>query len=157
MSEYGKQLLEKQKLRTIYGVMERQFRNYFHQARRSRERTGEALLSLLERRLDNIVYRLGFAPTLPAARQLVVHGHILLNDRKVDIPSHLVKAGDTVAVREKSRAMPLIRASLEQQSGVPEYLSRDQEELSGRLLRAPQRDEIPVEIDESLIVEFYSR
>lgn len=156
-SEYGKQLLEKQKLRFVYGVAERQFRRYFDQARRGSGRPGDRLLQLLETRLDNVVYRLGFARTLHQARQLVTHGHIMLNDRKVDIPSHQVNPGDTVTFREKSRNLDIVKAAIESQSELPPYLERDVEARSGRLIRLPEREEIPVPVEVELIVEFYSR
>ncbi|HEY8394623.1 MAG TPA: 30S ribosomal protein S4 [Thermaerobacter sp.] len=157
LSEYGRRLLEKQKLRFMYGVLERQFRRYFERAQRARGNTGERLLQLLETRLDNLVYRLGFAPTIWAARQLVVHGHIQVNGRKVDRPSYQVRPGDVIAVREKSRRIPLIQESLENAQRVPDYLSVEPEKFQGTLLRVPARDEIPVDVEESLIVEFYSR
>lgn len=157
LSEYGRRLLEKQKLRFMYGVLERQFRRYFERAQRARGNTGERLLQLLETRLDNLVYRLGFAPTIWAARQLVVHGHIQVNGRKVDRPSYQVRPGDVIAVREKSRRIPMIQESLENAQRVPDYLSVEPEKFQGTLLRVPARDEIPVDVEESLIVEFYSR
>ncbi|HEY8394515.1 MAG TPA: 30S ribosomal protein S4 [Thermaerobacter sp.] len=157
LSEYGRRLLEKQKLRFMYGVLERQFRRYFERAQRARGNTGERLLQFLETRLDNLVYRLGFAPTIWAARQLVVHGHIEVNGRKVDRPSYQVRPGDVIAVREKSRRIPLIQESLENAQRVPDYLSVEPEKFQGTLLRVPARDEIPVDVEESLIVEFYSR
>ncbi|EKP95724.1 MULTISPECIES: 30S ribosomal protein S4 [Thermaerobacter] len=157
LSEYGRRLLEKQKLRFMYGVLERQFRRYFERAQRSKGNTGERLLQLLETRLDNLVYRMGFAPTIWAARQLVVHGHIQVNGRKVDRPSYQVRPGDVIAVREKSRRIPLIQESLENAQRAPEYLSVEPERFQGTLLRVPARDEIPIDIEESLIVEFYSR
>lgn len=156
-SEYGKQLLEKQKLRFIYGVTERQFRRYFNEARRGMGRPGDRLLQLLETRLDNTVYRLGFARTLHQARQLVTHGHILLNGHKVDIPSHRVSPGDTVSLREKSRNLDIVKAAVEAGSEVPPYLERDAEGLSGRLVRLPTREEIPAPVEVELVVEFYSR
>lgn len=156
-SGYGKQLLEKQKLRHIYGVLERQFRGYFKKAISGRERPGERLLQMLETRLDNMVYRLGFANTLPQARQLVVHGHIEINGRKADIPSHDVAPGDVITVREKSRNLGIIKEAVQTRDEVVPYLERDADNLSGRLLRIPSRDEIPVPVDEDSIVEFYSR
>lgn len=156
-SEYGKQLLEKQKLRFMYGVLERQFRRYFEKARRSQGPTGERLLQLLETRLDNVVYRLGLARTLAQARQLVTHGHVLLNGRKVDIPSHAVMPGDVVSLRERSRNLDIVKAALEERTDVLPYFERDVESASGKLLHIPSREEIPVPVDEALIVEFYSR
>lgn len=158
LSEYGLRLLEKQKLRYIYGLMERQFHRYFERAARGRGNTGEMLLRLLETRLDAVVYRLGFARTIAQARQLVNHGHITVNGRKVDIPSYQVRPGDVIAVAEKSRDLGIVREALETlRVEPPAYLSADPERLEGRLLRYPERDEIPVAIDEKLIVEFYSR
>lgn len=159
VSEYGRQLLEKQKLRFIYGVHERQLKRYLQTARRSRGGTGERLLQLLECRLDNIVYRLGLAPTLPAARQLVTHGHIEVNGRKLDIPSYVVQVGETVGVREKSRNLDVIVQSVEARGGVgtPDYLTFDAERRQGELVRLPSKEEIPVPIDDSLIIEYYAR
>lgn len=157
LSEYGAQLLEKQKLRFTYGVMERQFRRYFEQARRSRGVTGEVLLQLLEQRLDTVFYRLGFARTMPAARQLVSHGHVTLNGRRVDIPSCQVKPGDIVGLTEKGRSMAVVQESLLLRRPVPAYLSLDEAAMAGRLERLPLREEIPVEADESLVVELYAR
>lgn len=158
LSEYGRQILEKQKLKAIYGVHERQLRRYLEDARRASGRTGERLLQLLECRLDNVVYRLGFAPTLPAARQLVNHGHIEVNGEKVDIPSMIVEVGDVVAVREKSKNLDLIVQSLAARAGAaPPYLSLDAEGRRGELLRVPAKEEIPVPVDENLIIEFYAR
>lgn len=159
VSEYGIHLREKQKLRRVYGVLERQFERYYENAARARGVTGENLLVMLEARLDNIVYRLGLAPSRAAARQLVMHGHIRVNDQKVDIPSYQVKAGDTIEVREKSRNMPLIRSSAEASvsRGLPEWLELNGETLVGRVLALPRRDQIDVNIQEHLIVEHYSR
>src|SRR5690606_6624203 len=132
-TEYGIHLREKQKLRRIYGVLERQFERYYEEAARRKGVTGENLLTLLETRLDNVVYRLGFAPSRPAARQLVMHGHFEVNGQKVDIPSHLVKAGDVIAVRENSRNVALIKETVEAAAsrGVPEWLELNAEALSG--------------------------
>lgn len=159
ISEYGLQLRAKQKLRRIYGVMERQFRRYYDEAVRQKGVTGERLLVILESRLDNIVYRLGFAPSRPAARQLVMHGHFLVNGKKVNIPSYLVKEGDTITVRERSRNLPVIKESVEaaKSRGVPEWLELDAEALSGTVKALPTRDQIDVPVEEQLIVEYYSR
>ena len=159
VSEYGLHLREKQKLRRIYGVLERQFRRHYEEATRRKGVTGENLLIILESRLDNVVYRLGFAPSRPAARQLVMHGHFMVNGQKVDIPSYLVKAGDTIAVRERSRNLRLIKESVEgaKSRGVPEWLELDPEALSGRVKSLPSRDQIDVQVQEHLIVEHYSR
>lgn len=158
VSEYGRQLLEKQKLKFLYGVQERQLRRYLDLARKARGRTGERLLQILECRLDNVVYRLGFAPTLPAARQLVNHGHIQVNGRKVDVPSMILQVGDEVAVREKSRNLDMVVQSLEARGGsVPPYLSLDAEARRGQLVRLPAKEEIPVPVDDNLVIEFYAR
>jgi len=158
-SEYGAQLREKQKAKRIYGVLERQFRNYFEKAERQPGITGENLLVLLETRLDNVVYRLGFAGSRPEARQLVTHGHFLLNGRKVNIPSILVKVGDVIQVRERSKESPKFK-ELQAQAAYktpPEWLEVDADNLSGRVLALPRRDQIDSPIAEHLIVELYSR
>lgn len=159
VSEYGIQLREKQKLRRVYGVLERQTERYYQNASRARGVTGENLLVSLESRLDNIVYRLGLAPSRAAARQLIMHGHIRLNDQKVDIPSYQVKPGDVISVRERSRNIPMIRGSAEASAsrGVPEWLEFNLETLTGRVVALPRRDQIDVNIKEHLIVEHYSR
>ena len=158
LSDYGIQLLEKQRLRAYYGVMEKQFANYFEKASKSKELTGFALIKLLECRLDNLVYRLGFANSIRQARQMVVHGHILVNGKKVDIPSFAVQVGDEVSLREKSRTNVMFKENFE--SGALNeysYLSKDMDKFSGVLTRLPERQEVPIEIDEILIVEFYSK
>ncbi len=156
---YGIQLREKQKVKRIYGVLERQFRLYFKNADRKKGITGENLLVLLERRLDNVVYSLGFAASRAQARQLTRHGHITINGRKVTIPSFQVKAEDLVSVREASRKNFFIRASVEtaRGRGVPEWLELDPEAFTGKVLRLPIREEIKLPIQEQLIVELYSR
>jgi len=158
-SEYGLHLREKQKLRRIYGVLERQFERYYVEAARKRGVTGENLLQLLELRLDNIVYRMGFAPSRPAARQLVMHGHITVNGRKVDIPSYGVRAGDVIAVKEGSRNIDMVKGAVEAAAsrGVAKWLEVNFEQQSGRVLAAPVREQIEVTIQEHLIVEHYSR
>lgn len=158
LSPYGLQLLEKQRLRAYYGVLEKQFRNYVKKAEKSKESTGVALIQMLECRLDNIVYRLGFANSIRQARQMVVHGHILVNGKKVDIPSFAVQVGDEVSLREKSRTNVMFKENFE--SGALNeypYLSKDMDKFSGVLTRLPERQEVPIEIDEILIVEFYSK
>lgn len=157
LSQYGKQLLEKQKLRFLYGITERQLRRYFQRASRVAGRTGERLVQLLESRLDNVVYRLGFARTLAAARQLVVHGHVQVNGRKVDRPGYPVRPGDEVAIRPKSRELEPVRLGLEMGRTPPAYLEVDPEQRKGRLVRVPRRDEVPVPVDEGLVVEYYAR
>lgn len=159
VSNYGIQLREKQKVRRTYGIMERQFRGYFEKAARAKGITGENLLRLLERRLDNIVYRLGFASSRKAARQLVRHGHLLVNDRKVDIPSYLVHVGDVVQVREKSRNFAIIHDSLKDAGRRPElpWLRLDKVKLRGEILQLPSREDIGMPFDEQLIVALYSK
>ncbi len=158
-SDYGLQLKEKQKAKRIYGVLERQFRNYYAEADRQKGITGENLMRLLERRLDNVVYRLGFAYSRSAARELVVHGHITVNGRKVDIPSYQVKVGDEVRVREKSQKLHEVRMSVDAKSGVGtvDWLELDPKKFQGRVLDLPSRDQIPSPVNEQLIVNFYSR
>lgn len=156
-SEYGIQLREKQKVKRIYGLLERQFRRFFDIAGKQRGATGEVLLQLLERRLDNTVYRLGFARTRPMARQLVSHGHVTVNGKKVDIASYLVKPGDVVGLAEKSAQIVGVQESLADRGpNMPGWLSRDDERV-GRVLRHPERGEVEPGITEQLIVEFYSR
>ena len=157
LSEYGMQLQEKQKLRHMYGVNERQFRKTFEEAGKMPGKHGENFLILLESRLDNLVYRLGFARTRRQARQLVNHGHILVDGRRVDIPSYRVKPGQTISVREKSRNLQIIKEALEVNNFVPDYLTLDADKLEGTYTRLPERSELPSEINEALIVEFYSR
>ena len=159
MAGYGVQLREKQKVKRIYGVLEDQFRRYFEQAERMRGITGETLLQLLERRLDNTAYRLGFATSRPQARQLVRHGHFTVNDRKVDIPSFSVKPGDVVAVRQGSRANASILQALEEVKGrgIPEWLQFDAEAMSARVGSIPTREQINLPVQEQLIVELYSK
>ena len=158
-TNYGQQLREKQKARRIYGVLERQFRNYFYKAAASKGVTGETLLQFLETRLDNVVFRLGFAPNRASARQLVSHGHLSVNGKPVDIPSYLVKAGDEVSLREKSRKLVVVQNALEGRKGqsVPEWLDLSVEKMSGRVLNIPTRASIPVPVNEQLIVELYSK
>ena len=158
LSEYGIQLKEKQKAKYTYGVLERQFLNLFKKASGSKGITGEVLLQLLESRLDNVVYRLGIAPTRNAARQLVSHRHIVVNERVVNIPSFTVKPGDIVGVREKSKSLEVIASSLESTShaGVS-WMEWDSDTMRGKFLNLPEREEIPENIKEQLIVELYSK
>jgi small subunit ribosomal protein S4 len=158
-SEYTIQLREKQKLRRMYGVLEGQFRRYFAMADRARGVTGETLLQLLERRLDNIVYRLGFATSRAEARQLVRHGHFRVNDHKVDVPSFLVKAGDVVSGRERSKKVTRIQEALElaQRRGVPDWLEVQPETFTGVVKALPQRADLTMPINEKLVVELYSK
>jgi small subunit ribosomal protein S4 len=158
-SDYGLQLREKQKAKRIYGSRERQFRNYFVYASRQAGVTGEALLQKLERRLDNVVYRLGFALSRSAARQLVRHRHITVNGRVVDIPSYTVGLNTVVAVRDRSRKLAHVQDSLERRGGrgIPEWLELDGEAMSGRVRMMPSREEVQVPVQEQLIVALYSK
>lgn len=158
-TEYSLQLREKQKLKRIYGVLERQFRRVFALAERRRGITGENLLLLLESRLDNMIYRMGFAPSRSEARQLVRHGHFLVNQRRVTIPSYFVKPGDEIQVRESSRKVVRIQESLElaQRRGVPEWLEVNKDAFAGRVRALPTRTELTLPINEQLIVELYSK
>ncbi len=157
LSGYGLQLQEKQKLRHMYGLSEKQFRNLFHRASRMPGVVGENFMMLLESRLDNLVYRLGYAHSRAGARQLVNHGHITVNGQKVDIPSYLVKPGDVIGLREKSRNLAVVKEALEDRAYLPDYLSYNEQTMEGTYLRYPERGELPSEINETLIVEFYSR
>ena len=157
LSEYGIQLQEKQKVRLMYGLNEKQFRRTFEKAQKMSGIAGENLLRLLESRLDNIVYRMGLANTRRAARQVVNHGHILVNGIKVDIPSYQVKPGDTVSVKENSLEHPAIKASLEANANKPAFVEFDEKKMSGTYVRYPDRSELNSEINEALIVEFYNR
>lgn len=158
-SDYARQLREKQKARRIYGVLERQFRRYFEDALRVKDLTGVALLTTLERRLDNVVYRLGFADSRAQARQLVRHGHVTLNGQRADIPSMLVKAGDVISVRERSRQMSHFKSIAETlgERPVPPWMALDVTSMSGRILNLPSRDQIETSLNEQLVVEYYSR
>ena len=158
-SAYGAQLREKQKVKRMYGLLENQFRNVFFESDRRKGITGEILLSLLERRLDNTVYRLGFANSRNEARQLVRHRHFLVNQTKVDIPSYLVKPGDVIQLREKSKKVVRILEALEGMArrGVPPWLELDKEQLKGQVKAVPSREDITIPIQENLIVELYSK
>jgi len=159
LSDYGLQLREKQRLRRMYGLREQQFRLFFERAARGKGVTGEILLQMLECRLDNVVYRLGFAPSRRAARQFVHHGHILVNDRKTDVPSMIVKPGDTVSVagKDKSRSYAAKHVEAAESRGIGSWLSLDKTPLKGELLRVPSREEIGPIVNEQLIVELYSK
>ncbi len=157
VSEYGIQLQEKQKIRFMYGLNEKQFRRLFDKASKLKGVHGENFLKLLESRLDNLVYRMGLANTRRAARQIVNHGHIMVNGVKVDIPSYQCKPGDVIAVREKSLEHPAIRAALEANVTRPAFVEFDAKKLSGTYLRLPERAELNAEINENLVVEFYNR
>ena len=158
-SEYGIQLREKQKARRYYGILESQFEKYFEMAEKQKGVTGENLLTILESRLDNVVYRLGFAMSRPEARQLVTHGHFTVNGKKVNIPSYLISAGDVIAICEKSRSSEKIKEVLEKTESriIPKWLDLDRNTLSGKVLALAQRDDIDLEIAEHLIVELYSK
>ena len=159
LAGYGIQLREKQKVKRIYGVLEDQFRQYFEQAERMRGITGETLLQLLERRLDNVAYRLGLATSRPQARQLVRHGHLTVNGRKVNIPSFSVKPGDVVALRASSQMVPAVVHALEEVKGrgVPEWLSFDPNAFAAKISSIPTREQINLPVQEQLIVELYSK
>ena len=159
MSEYGLQLREKQKAKFIYGVLEKPFRNYFAKASKMKGQSGENLMILLESRLDNVVFRLGLARTRKEARQIVDHKHVLVNGKCVNIPSYLVKAGDTIEIREKSKSSQRYKDILEVTEGrmVPEWLEANHEALSGVVKQLPERENIDVPVDEMLIVELYSK
>lgn len=156
---YGQQLREKQKVKRMYGVLENQFRRYFRKAESTKGVTGEILLQLLERRLDNIAFRMGFALSRPQARQFVLHGHILVNGKRVNIPSYQVKKGDEISVLQKSRKNPLILSAVEGVSGkgLPDWLNLDRETLTGQVVELPSLEAIGVPIEVSLIVELYSK
>jgi len=158
-SDYGIQLREKQKVKRMYGLLEKQFRNYFESAEQQKGITGTSLLMLLERRLDNIVYRMGFANSRSQARQLVRHNHFLINGQKVNIPSYLVRIGDTVQLKEKSRQNRHIQEAMEAvaRRGIPEWLEVDQEKFQGSVRMLPTREDLTMPIQEHLIVELYSK
>jgi small subunit ribosomal protein S4 len=159
VSEYGVQLREKQKVRRMYGLMEGQFRNYFARALQQTGRTGETLVKLLERRLDNVVFRMGFAPSRKAARQLITHGHFLVNNHPVDIPSYLLRGGDVIQVREKSKKLEVMHSSIKRMkdTAMLPWLSLDKAAMTGTFLNVPERADIPLNANEQLIVELYSK
>lgn len=159
ISDYGLQLREKQKLRKMYGILERQFRGYFKMAERQKGVTGENLLQILERRLDNIVYRMGFASSRNLARQLVTHRHFKVNGRNVNIPSYLLKVGDAVEIKKKERKIPQVLESIARMEGkgLPPWLEFDREKLRGRLINLPTKEDIALPIQEQLVVELYSK
>ncbi len=158
ISQYGLQLLEKQKIKAYYGILERQFARYFDLAKKSDEMTGVALLKALECRLDNLVYRAGFARSIRQARQFVTHGHILVNGNKVDIPSYGVKVDDVISLKENIRTNPLVDANFNGlvSFNVP-YIERDKNQFTAKLVREPMRDELPIDVNEILAVELYSK
>ena len=159
LSGYGQQLREKQKAKRYYGVLEKQFAHYFEIAEKKAGVTGENLLQVLESRFDNVIYRLGFGLSRAEARQLVVHGHFLINGNKVDIPSYLVSEGDVITIKESSRSLPKIKAVLEQTEGkvVPKWLDLDTNTLQAKVVTLAKRDDIDLEVEEHLIVELYSK
>ena len=159
VSEYGLQLREKQKAKFIYGVLEKPFRNYFEKAEKMNGQTGENLMVILESRLDNVIFRLGFARTRKEARQIVDHKHVLVNGKAVNIPSYLVKAGDTIEIKEKNKSSQRYKDILDATAGrvVPEWLETDSENLKGAVKNLPTREVIDVPVDEMLIVELYSK
>lgn len=155
-SDYGKELREKQKVKKLYGVLERQFKRYFDQASRERANTGEVFLSLLERRLDNVIYRLDLAPTRASARQYVTHGHILVDGKKVNIPSFLVREGMVIAPKQKLLETPVVKKLIEEKSpNIPSWLER--KGPVGKVVRLPKREDVLEDINEQLIIEYYSR
>jgi small subunit ribosomal protein S4 len=156
-SEYGKQLVEKQKLRQMYGVNERQFRRLFTIATASSDVTGIAFIRILESRLDNLVFRLGFARTRKGARQLVNHGHITVNGKKCDIPSYICKVGDKIAIKETDRGLKVVKESLDSNPALIGFVKLDKDKLEGELLRLPERNEVAREIDEAQVIEYYNR
>ena len=158
-SEYGRQLNEKQKVKFVYGVLERQFKNYFEMAERRPGQTGENLLAILESRLDNVVYRLGFAMSRAEARQLVSHGHFTVNGRKVNIPSYLVKPGMVVSLKDSSKSLEKIKANLEGTSyrATPKWMEYDANSMTAKVLAVPAREDIDLPVEEHLIVELYSK
>ena len=157
LSDYGTQLQEKQKVRFMYGLSEKQFRHVFEKAGKMKGVHGENLLVLLESRLDNLVYRLGFSNTRKGARQLVNHGHITVNSKKVDIPSYTCKPGDVIAVKESDKELKVIKEALEALTKRVDFVKYDENKMSGTYLRVPQRSELNADVNESLIVEFYNR
>ena len=157
MSDYGLQLREKQRAKFVYGVQEKQFRNTFEKAAKKKGITGENLLIMLEKRLDNVVYRMGLSTTRREARQLVTHSHFLVNGKKVNIPSYQVKPGDVIKVREKSLSSPKFQEIKDMTVGIPAWLSVDRDKLEGKVLADPTRDQIDTPIEEHLIVELYSK
>jgi small subunit ribosomal protein S4 len=159
LSDYGLQLREKQKVRKMYGILERQFRKYFHEAERKKGITGEILLQLVEFRLDSMVYRMGFASNRRGARQIIRHGHVLVNGREVNLPSFGLKKGDVVEIKESSRNIPEIADSLSKSEhrGIPPWVEVDSANFKGKVINIPSRDEIQLPVQEQLIVELYSK
>ena len=158
-SSYGEQLREKQKVKRMYGVLEKQFRTYYHKASQKKGVTGENLIKTLESRFDNMLFRLGFSSSRSEGRQLIKHGHFLINGKKVDVPSYLLKADDVISVRERSRKVERIKQAMEtaKQRGIPRWLELNIEQFEGKVIAVPERDEITTPIKEQLIVELYSK
>ncbi len=157
-SEYRRRLCEKQKIRFNYGIGERQLRRLMIEAKNAREPTGTVLLRLVEQRLDSVIFRMGFAPTIPASRQLVAHGHVLVNSQRVNIPSYRVQPGQDISLHQKGRDMESVQASIAQPSlRLPPFLSLDVANFQGRMENLPSRDDIPIQVDEQLVVEYYSQ
>ncbi|NLK98401.1 MAG: 30S ribosomal protein S4 [Epulopiscium sp.] len=158
LSYYGMQLLEKQRLKAYYGVLEKQFSKYVDKAIKSKDVSGDALVQILECRLDNLVYRMGFGSTLRQARQMVNHGHITVNGKKVDIPSYIVSVGDRIELKEKSRGIQMFADNFRVNNGVSlPYISKDTDNFSGTLISVPNPEDIPIQIDTQLIIEWYSK
>lgn len=157
MSDYGKQMNEKQKLKAYYDILEKQFRRVVAAAMHAKGNSGEILVQRLECRLDNITYRLGFGASLRQARQMVVHGHILVNGKRIDRPSYEVKVGDVISLRERSQSIQLFKDNFESKQNFLPYLEKDNTALKGKLVAIPNRDEVPIEVTDSLIIEYYSK
>lgn len=158
LSDYGQQLLEKQRLRAYYGVMEKQMLKYVRIAKKSKDQTGHALIKILETRLDNLVYRMGFASSIRQARQMVVHGHFLVNGKKIDIPSYLCEVGDTITLKEKSREVEMFKDNfINATLNTLPYISKDENNFSATFTKIPEREEVPIEIEDQLVVEYYSK
>jgi small subunit ribosomal protein S4 len=157
-SDYGMRLLEKQKVKFNYGLSEKSLRHYFSAASRSKNETGKELMAMLESRLDNIVFRAGFAPTIPAARQLVCHGHVLVNGKRINYPGRSIKPGDVVTIREQSRAIPMVTETIDNPSlSIPTYLKVESKAFSAEMTQRPQSDDAPIEVQLNMIIELYSR
>lgn len=158
LSDYGQQLLEKQRLRAYYGVMEKQFVKYVIMAKKSKDQTGHALVKILESRLDNLVYRMGFASSIRQARQMVVHGHFLVNGKKIDIPSYLCDVGVSITLKDKSKEIELFKENFQNAllNSLP-YIQKDEESFTGTFIKIPERNEVPIEIEDQLVVEYYSK
>lgn len=158
LSDYGQQLLEKQRLRAYYGVIEKQFVKYVIMAKKSKDQTGHALVKILESRLDNLVYRMGFASSIRQARQMVVHGHFLVNGKKVDIPSYLCDVGVSITLKDKSKEIELFKENFQNAllNSLP-YIQKDEESFTGTFIKIPERNEVPIEIEDQLVVEYYSK